>query len=318
VIYFREISTEKRWVPDNLNTPTTSGKMSLVNLKDLVESAAHKWYKENEKDSTKAKWGRTYNWKELVKEIDWRSLKVRHGSVVYTDYDMPGAPKNHILFRSTFLNDTNREQEYNLRAERRTVSTCSFSIFEGYTTEQCASLELEVPLPKCVIEASTGFRREYVLEQSRDKQVEEELTWSVESNIRIPGMSETTAELVVQEDEYRGSFEIKSYFYGEIRVKLYKDSQEIVSLDFGDLEDLFPRDKGFRKDSNGIYRITRGECKARFGVSQKVELHAKPLPTPETFPRPILQHDTRKNSLKDLPAPSAPVTVLRELVATAN
>ncbi|CAF1640015.1 unnamed protein product, partial [Adineta ricciae] len=122
----------------------------------------------------------------------------------------------------------------------------------------------------------------------------------------------------VQEDEYRGSFEIKSYFYGEIRVKLYKDSQEIVSLDFGDLEDLFPRDKGFRKDSNGIYRITRGECKARFGVSQKVELHAKPLPTPETFPRPILQHDTRKNSLKDLPAPSAPVTVLRELVATAN
>ena len=52
-------------------------------------------------------------------------------------------------------------------------------------TEQCASLELEVPLPKCVIEASTGFRREYTLEQSRDKQVEEELTWSVESNIRV-------------------------------------------------------------------------------------------------------------------------------------
>ncbi len=49
--------------------------MGLVNLRDLVESAAHKWYKENEKDSMKAKWGRTYNWKELVKEIDWRSLK---------------------------------------------------------------------------------------------------------------------------------------------------------------------------------------------------------------------------------------------------
>ena len=49
--------------------------MSLVNLRDLVESAAHKWYKDNEKDSMKAKWGRTYNWKELSKEIDWRSLK---------------------------------------------------------------------------------------------------------------------------------------------------------------------------------------------------------------------------------------------------
>ncbi len=111
--------------------------------------------------------------------------RVRHDQVIYTDLDTPGAPKNHILFRSTFLNDTNREQEYNLKAERRTVSTCSFSIFEGYTTEQCASLELEVPLPKCVVEASTGFRREYTLEQSRDKQIEEELTWSVESNIKV-------------------------------------------------------------------------------------------------------------------------------------
>lgn len=113
------------------------------------------------------------------------SFRVRHEPVHYTDLDTPGTPKNHILFRSTFLNDTNREQEYNLKAVRRTVSTCAFSIFEGYTTEQCASLELEVPLPKCVIEASTGFRREYTLEQSRDKQVEEELTWSVESNIRV-------------------------------------------------------------------------------------------------------------------------------------
>jgi hypothetical protein len=49
--------------------------MGLVNLKDLIEAASHKWYKDNEKDSTKAKWGKTYNWKELVKEIDWRSLK---------------------------------------------------------------------------------------------------------------------------------------------------------------------------------------------------------------------------------------------------
>ena len=58
------------------STPASSSKMAVVNLKDLVESASHKWYKDNEKDSTKAKWGKTYNWKELVKEIDWRSLKL--------------------------------------------------------------------------------------------------------------------------------------------------------------------------------------------------------------------------------------------------
>lgn len=134
-------------------------------------------------------------------------------------------------------------------------------------------------------------------------------------------MSQTTAELIVQEDEYRGSFEIKSYFFGEIRVKLFKDSQELLSLEFGDLEDLFPREKGFRKDSRGMYRITRGECKARFGVSQKVELHAKPLIVPvQDSPARSIQstNDSRKNSLKDTAAPSAPVTILRELVAASN
>lgn len=133
-------------------------------------------------------------------------------------------------------------------------------------------------------------------------------------------MSQTTAELIVQEDEYRGTFEIKSYFYGEIRVKLFKDSQEVLSLEFGDLEDLFPRDKGFRKDLHGLYRITRGECRARFGVSQKVELHAKPLPGADLLLRQSqrnsqdLQNDSRKNSLKDNAVPTAPVTVLRELL----
>lgn len=131
-------------------------------------------------------------------------------------------------------------------------------------------------------------------------------------------MSQTTAELVVQEDEYYGTFEIKSYFYGEIRVKLYKDTQEIITLELGDLEDLFPREKGFRKDHRGLFRMTRGECKARFGVSQKVELHAKPIINQDTIQRSIQLNDSRKNSLKDNPAPSAPVTILRELVNAAN
>lgn len=136
-------------------------------------------------------------------------------------------------------------------------------------------------------------------------------------------MTQTTAELLVQEDEYHGTFEIKSYFFGEIRVKLYKDSQDLLSLEFGDLEDLFPREKGFRKDSRGIYRITRGECRARFGVSQKVELHAKPLPGMDLIRQPSQrnsfdqqQNDSRKNSLKNVP--TAPVTVLHELVNGTN
>ncbi|CAF1023337.1 unnamed protein product, partial [Rotaria sordida] len=30
------------------STPASSNRMGLVNLRDLVESVAHKWYKDNE------------------------------------------------------------------------------------------------------------------------------------------------------------------------------------------------------------------------------------------------------------------------------
>ena len=138
-------------------------------------------------------------------------------------------------------------------------------------------------------------------------------------------MSQTTAELVVQEDEYHGNFEIKSYFYGEIRVKLYKDSQDILSLEFGDLEDIFPREKGFYRDVHGIFRITRGECKARFGVSQKVELHAKPLPGADFSIRHThnrnsfdQQNDPPKNSLNDVPSLSGSTAIRRDILNGTN
>ncbi len=90
-------------------------------------------------------------------------------------------------------------------------------------------------------------------------------------------MSKTTAELLVQEDQFKGVFEIKTYFSGELRIKLFKDSQELLIIELGDLDDIFVKEKGFRKDQRGLYRITRGECKARFGIEQKVELHQSSL-----------------------------------------
>ena len=90
-------------------------------------------------------------------------------------------------------------------------------------------------------------------------------------------MSKTVAELLVQENEYKGRFEIKTYFSGELSVKLFKDGHEMLLIELADLDQLFTREKGFKKDDKGLFRITRGECKARFGVDQKIELHQMQL-----------------------------------------
>jgi hypothetical protein len=90
-------------------------------------------------------------------------------------------------------------------------------------------------------------------------------------------MSTTTAELLVKENQYKGAFEMRTYFSGGIRVKLFKDNIELLTFDLDDLDDILTPEKGFKKDNKGIYCITKGECKARFGIEQKIQLNQKPI-----------------------------------------
>jgi hypothetical protein len=110
---------------------------------------------------------------------------VRHEKPVYQDIDKPGNPLSSVLFRSSFVNDTDKEQEYILRTERKTVSTCDIEIFQGYVTEKSAEFSLEIPIPSCVVSAGAGFKHEYSVENSTTKSIQEEMTWSLESNVKV-------------------------------------------------------------------------------------------------------------------------------------
>ena len=87
------------------------------------------------------------------------------------------------------MNDTDKEQEYQLVAERKTMSTCSLELFEGFVSEAEAELSVSVPVPGCALEAGAGFRHEYVLETTRTRTIQEELNWSVQSNIKVRGFT---------------------------------------------------------------------------------------------------------------------------------
>ena len=111
--------------------------------------------------------------------------RIRNENADYRDILPVGHPKSHVLFRSEYINDSANEQEYQLRTERKTISTCDIEIFEGYITEVGAELKLEIPIPGCVLEGGSSFKREYALENTTCKSIEEEISWSVESNIKV-------------------------------------------------------------------------------------------------------------------------------------
>ena len=113
-------------------------------------------------------------------------FRVRHEKPVYKEVVMPGTNRNpYSLFRSTFVNDTEYEQEHKLRTEGRTTAVCEIEISKGYVTEGLADFSLEIPIPEYVSQLFAGFKQEYTINNKTLNKFEEEITWSVESNIKV-------------------------------------------------------------------------------------------------------------------------------------
>ncbi|EJW87429.1 hypothetical protein WUBG_01663, partial [Wuchereria bancrofti] len=104
------------------------------------------------------------------------------------------------LFKSTFTNTTEREQEYSFKTERSTRSAATVIIEKGV----CRGIEMALKLktPCEVVEANAGFNTELMVANIGENTIEEELTWGVDSSIRVPPFCETIAELIILEDHH--------------------------------------------------------------------------------------------------------------------
>lgn len=215
-------------------------------------------------------------------DINWQNVRITHGKTEYYDEIHATKPKSHILFSAYFTNDTDQSQVYTLRTERRTQSTCSLSLEKGYTYGCSVDIKLTPPNP--VVEANAGFHGELSLTKGSEETFEEELTWSIDNQISVPPKYKTKAELVIKEDEYTSHFKTESQFRGKVHVTLRnkKDNTPITTIT-GDVKQIFTKDKGFKVDKTGIYYITEGRCKCRFGIEQHVCLKQEKL-EPEESP----------------------------------
>ncbi len=227
------------------------------------------------------KWAREYpldrDLKKLAAEevlptdINWKHFRVKHSEPIYEDKNKVANPNTHVLFSAVFTNSTDQPQTYSFRTERKTKSTCEVTMEKGYMYE--AAFDIKMAPPNPVIEANAGFRRELTLSKAHGQIFEHELTWEVDSSVAVPPGYQTTADLVIREQEYSGQFHVKSKFEGKVHVSLRnkKDNTVLTTLT-GDVKHIFTPDKGFQVDKSGIYCVTEGTCQCRFGIEQHVRL----------------------------------------------
>ncbi|XP_070579175.1 uncharacterized protein [Ptychodera flava] len=219
----------------------------------------------------------------LSTDINLKKLRIVHGKPEYKALgplgDMPSA---YVLFKTSFTNSTDNDQENLLKTERKTRSSCAISIDKGYTIGGSIGVTLSPPNP--VIQANAGFSKEISLKNVEEQTLDEELTWTVDTKITIPKHTETTAELLIEEEEYNGKFTVETKFEGKVQVTIRnkKDKNNVLTIITGDIGDVLSGEHGFFTKLEGnkkavVYFATEGVCLCRYGIKQQMVLKQKAL-----------------------------------------
>ncbi|VDM50878.1 unnamed protein product [Toxocara canis] len=183
-----------------LNVTGTTGTKDLVDLEAIILNWAKQIF-----EVTKTRDEAKINKKHLQYTINWSHMFNEclepHYSIYGVDMNSTKQSKcEQVLFKSTFTNTTEREQEYSFKTERATRSAVTVAVEKGVC--RGVDMELKLKTPCEIVEANAGFHNEVSVVHVGENTVEEELTWGVDSTVRVPPMCETIAQLVILEDQH--------------------------------------------------------------------------------------------------------------------
>lgn len=150
--------------------------------------------------------------------VNWNKVEINQDEAVFKDaHGVKNKKLNQqTLFRTYFTNRTDKEQEYSFKTERVTRQTCSFSFIKGFSREKEGAISFKLPYD--VVELAAGLRSEQSVECGKDKSNEEEITWGVDSTVKVAPFTKTTAELVINELELDRDFSVSTYLKGNFKL----------------------------------------------------------------------------------------------------
>lgn len=201
-----------------------------------------------------------------------------------------GKTKVSILFNTKYTNDTTDAQEYTMRTEKVTRSTCTTSVECGYTMGK--EMRVTLKTPGEILEVNAGYTSENTLTHMDGQSFEEETSWGVESVIKVKPGHVADAQLVVNEKKISGKFEIVTKISGTIYVTFskIKNNNSFVKLIGNDISEIVQKYIEMKKkvnlappnvsvDQKIITIVTKGNCSFRYGIKQAVVVHQEAINT---------------------------------------
>jgi hypothetical protein len=249
----------------------------ILDLDELVLDYARGVYEDREQHDLEKKFKTNLKWEKLDIRIDRSKLSIQHDEPLHAKDQSTGTyePRNSVLFKSKYNNTTDNDMSYSISTTRHTRTTVSCTITKGF----CFGVEFEFKIAPPFLELSVAASSELSFEKSVETTKEQEISWTIDTAIRVPKKTSTIVELVVKEDEYRGTFSTKTYFSGKIYVDIRKDNTFLARVIISDLRKIFTKDRGFQCDlmERSVYYETNGICNCRFGIEQEVVISEEPL-----------------------------------------
>ena len=250
---------------------------NVIDIEDIVKTWAWtNFMKTRSKDNSKLKL------EDVQIHVNWSRVRFVTSAPDYSDKIMTELPKAQVVFKSTFRNDTDSEQEHSFQTERTTSCVSTTTMTKGFT--KGFNVELKLGLPEDVAEITAGFGREVSMETGFEDTTEESLTWAVDSTIKVPPKHSTTAEMVVREKEFSANYVMTVKIRGIVvaTINNLKDNNSFVQSVEGDFSQIMKDEQkrgadGFQIDERTVTWNIGGKCKFRFGVEQQVQLAEEAL-----------------------------------------
>jgi len=265
---------------------------NITDLDLIVEKWINYMWEKTKSMSKSAKQQPQIEFEDLEIIVNWKKVDILQDDAVFKDDKSISKKLNQqTLFRTYFTNETEQEQEYSFKTERKTRQSCSFSFVKGFSREKEGQITFKLPYE--IVEIGAGLKTEQSVEYGRDQTNEEEISWGVDSLIKVSPLSKTTAELVINELELVRDFHVVSYFKGRLSVclNLKKDNTFVKSL-AGDIVQILAMaaDKHWIiMETNRVQFIrlnggtevakmeSSGKCNIRLGVEQHINLKDEKL-----------------------------------------
>lgn len=258
----------------------------IVDLDVIVE----KWVM-NMWEKTKTKQTAKCDFEDLEILVNWSKVDIIQDDAKFEQSNIANKrPQKQTLFKTYFTNKTDSEQEYSFKTERTTRQSCGFTFTKGFSREKEGGINFKIPQE--IVEISGGIRSEHSVECGKDQTKEEEITWGVDSIIKVKPKSRTCASLIINEIELARNFSVDTRLKGRLSVTLNnrKDNQ-FVKLFSYDIVEIIRQamEKYWLPPNSSIFEIVeingtkyartnlKGICKFRLGVEQCVELNEENL-----------------------------------------